>query len=65
MLGRAHPVGVFAACLLFGFAEAVSFRLQGMMLPHQIADTIPYLITLISLIIMQITRNRRKSVNTN
>lgn len=63
MLGRAHPVGVFAACLLFGFAEAVSFRLQGMMLPHQIADTIPYLITLIALFIMQITRNRRNPIN--
>jgi len=65
MLGRAHPVGVFAASLLFGFAEAVSFRLQGMMLPHQIADTIPYLITLIALFIMQITRSRRNSVITN
>jgi len=65
MLGRDHPVGVFSASLLFGFAEAVSFRLQGMMLPHQIADTIPYLITLIALFIMQITRSRRNSVITN
>jgi simple sugar transport system permease protein len=59
MLGRAHPVGVFAACLLFGFADALSFRLQGMMMPHQIADTIPYLVTLIALFIAQITRSRR------
>jgi len=65
MLGRAHPVGVFAASLLFGFAEAVSFRLQGMMLPHQIADTIPYLITLVALIFLQITRSRRNSVIAN
>jgi ABC-type uncharacterized transport system permease subunit len=65
MLGRAHPVGVFAAALLFGFAEALSFRLQGMMLPHQIADTIPYLITLIALFLGQITRNRRKPFKAN
>ena len=62
MLGRAHPVGVFAACLLFGFADAVSFRLQGMALPYQLADMVPYAVTLIALFIVQFARNRRFSI---
>ncbi len=59
MLGNAHPVGVFLASLLFGFADALSFRLQGMLLPFQIADTIPYVVTLIALFAAYIGRGRR------
>jgi ABC-type uncharacterized transport system permease subunit len=59
MLGNAHPLGVFAASLLFGFADALSFRLQGMLLPFQIADTIPYAVTLVALFIAQLARRRR------
>jgi simple sugar transport system permease protein len=59
MLGNAHPLGVFAASLLFGFADALSFRLQGMLLPFQIADTIPYAVTLVALFIAQMARSRR------
>lgn len=49
MLGRAHPVGVLGASLLFGFAEALGFRLQGNGLPVQITDALPYVVTLIAL----------------
>lgn len=51
MLGRAHPVGTFGACVLFGFAEAFGSRLQGSGLPAQITDAAPYVVTLIALII--------------
>lgn len=51
MLGRAHPIGTFGACVLFGFAEAFGFRLQGNGLPAQITDAAPYVVTLIALII--------------
>lgn len=51
LLGRAHPFGVLAACLLFGFAEAFGFRLQGQGLPVQITDALPFLVTLAALVI--------------
>ncbi|HEY7565795.1 MAG TPA: ABC transporter permease [Acidimicrobiia bacterium] len=49
MLGRAHPLGVFAASSLFGIAEGLGFRLQGNGLPVQITDALPYVATLIAL----------------
>ena len=50
MLARAHPVGVLAAALLFGFAEAIGFRLQGQGLPSQITEAAPYVVTLVALL---------------
>jgi general nucleoside transport system permease protein len=49
MLGRATPVGVLLAALLFGLAEALGFRLQGLGLPQQATDAAPYVVTLIAL----------------
>ena len=51
MLGRAHPFGVLAACLLFGFTEAFGFRLQGQGYPVQITDALPFVVTLVALVI--------------
>ena len=58
MLARAHPVGVLGAALLFGFADAIGFRLQAFGLPQQLTDAGPYVITLIALILMS-TRFRK------
>ena len=58
MLGRAHPVGVFIASLLFGFSDALGFRLQGSSLPYQFAQIIPYVVTLIAVFINQ-SRNKK------
>ena len=52
MLARAHPVGVLAAALLFGFADAIGFRLQSFGLPQQLTDAGPYVVTLLVLILM-------------
>lgn len=49
MLGRAHPIGVFAASLLFGLADAIGLRMQGLGLPNQLTDASPYVVTLIAL----------------
>ena len=49
MLGRALPVGVLLAGLLFGVVEAVGFRLQGEGMPQQAADAAPYVMTLVAL----------------
>jgi general nucleoside transport system permease protein len=51
MLGRAHPVGVLGASLLFAFAEALGFRFQGNGLPVQITDALPFVVTLMALVI--------------
>lgn len=59
LLGRAHPVGVLGACLLFGVAEGIGFRLQGQGLPSQITDALPFVVTLIAL---AIARKRFKRV---
>ncbi len=51
MLGRAHPFGVFGASLLFAFAEGLGFRLQGNGLPVQITDALPFVVTLVALVV--------------
>lgn len=52
MLARAHPVGVLGAAFLFGFADALGFRLQAFGLPQQLTDAGPYVITLLVLILV-------------
>jgi simple sugar transport system permease protein len=59
MLARAHPIGTFGACVLFGLTEAVGFRMQGNGMPAQITDAAPYVVTLVALILArrQFSRN--------
>lgn len=52
MLARAHPLGVLGAALLFGFTDAYGFRMQGLGWPQQLTDALPYVVTLIALIVM-------------
>jgi ABC-type uncharacterized transport system permease subunit len=59
MLGRGHPLGVFAASLLFGFTDSLGFRLQGLRLPSQFTETLPYLMTLLSLFLVATYRRRQ------
>ncbi len=55
IFGKWHPVGALWACLLFGFLDAVSIRLQGTRLPGvgevpvQMIQALPYLLTVILL----------------
>ncbi len=51
LLGRAHPYGVLAAALLFGTAEGLGFRLQGNGLAVQITDALPWVVTLVALVL--------------
>lgn len=64
MLARAHPVGVLGACLLFGFAEALGFRLQGNGMPAQITEAAPYVVTLLALIVFRRRFSRSLSTTT-
>ncbi|MEO5733416.1 MAG: ABC transporter permease [Rubrivivax sp.] len=55
IFGKWHPVGALWACLLFGFLDAVSIRLQGVVLPVigavpvQAIQALPYVLTVVLL----------------
>jgi general nucleoside transport system permease protein len=55
IFGKWHPVGALLACLLFGFLDAASIRLQGAELPWvgavpvQAIQALPYLLTVVLL----------------
>jgi simple sugar transport system permease protein len=50
IFGKWHPVGAFAACLLFGIAEAISDQMQGVVaIPVQMIQIIPYVLTMVVL----------------
>ncbi len=59
LLGRAHPAGVAAACLVFGFTDSLGFRLQGREIPSQFTAMLPYLVTLVGLAIFASRRRAR------
>ena len=53
IMGRWKPLGVLAACMLFGLAEAVQFRLQVMPnnpIPGELMLILPYVLTLVVII---------------
>ena len=58
IFGKWHPVGALWACLLFGFLDAVSIRMQGLQMPAawgggavpvQAIQALPYVLTVILL----------------
>lgn len=61
MLGQANPISVFIACIVFGFSDAISGRLQTIGVPIELAQSLPYLVTLLSLMIIHF---RKKQHNT-
>jgi simple sugar transport system permease protein len=58
MLSRDNPLYAAGACVLFGFADAFSIRLQSGGLPNQLTDMAPYLVTLVALVISHRRRRR-------
>lgn len=51
ILGNYKPVGILFGSLLFGFAEAIQINLQGYGIPPQLIQMIPYLITLVVMVV--------------
>jgi simple sugar transport system permease protein len=49
IFGKWRPYGAAAACLLFGVAEALQIRLQGIGIPTQFVQMIPYVLTMVAL----------------
>ncbi len=51
ILGNYSPLGILFSSLIFGLAEAVQINLQGYGVPSQFIQMIPYLITLLVLVV--------------
>lgn len=55
IFGKWHPIGALGACVLFGFLDAVSIRLQGIAFPGfgavpvQAIQALPYVLTVVLL----------------
>ncbi|QGQ95607.1 ABC transporter permease [Paenibacillus psychroresistens] len=53
MLGQANPLGVMASSLLFGLMDAFSIRLQGFSLPTHFTQMLPYVVTLLAMLVFR------------
>lgn len=61
LLTRGRPWPLFFIALLFGAVDSLSFRVQGVGLPQQFTDMMPYLATLIVLTALSWWRLRRRA----
>jgi ABC-type uncharacterized transport system permease subunit len=59
MLGQSFPLWVMAASFFFGLMYAVGIRLQGVGLPTQFTDMIPYVVTIIAMFFFANRKLRR------
>lgn len=63
--GAATPVGTGLASLFFGFADALSVRLQTRGFPSQFVLMIPYLATVLALVLVAARASRRRRRDTS
>ncbi len=49
IFGKWHPIGAFGAAMLFGYAEAISVRVDFAFIPSELISAIPYVVTLVVL----------------
>jgi len=64
LLGQSHPVGVFLASILFGFVSSLSFRIQGLGWAQEFTEMLPYIITIVSLVLVYVYRDRKHKAPT-
>jgi ABC-type uncharacterized transport system permease subunit len=62
LFANGNPITTFFVSLLFGFAESFAIRLQGIGIPGYFALMIPYIVTILALIIWSAQELRRKSL---
>jgi len=58
-LGAKNPWGTFVAALAFGAADALSIQLGNLRIPTQLVQMIPYIATLIALVVYAIVQKQR------
>ena len=63
VFGAEHPILVFIASLVFGFADAIGFRfqLEGFGLPPSIIRIFPYLLAIVALTFSTAIRTKRRA----
>jgi simple sugar transport system permease protein len=49
IFGRWNPIGAAGAALLFGFAQAITFRVSEQTIPVEFIQMFPYVLTIIVL----------------
>lgn len=61
LLGGGNPVGTGVASLVFGFFDALAIRIGNLQVPSQVTQMIPYLATVMALVIyaLQIRQSQR------
>ncbi|MDD4540762.1 MAG: ABC transporter permease [Eubacteriales bacterium] len=62
--GKFTPIGTLASVVLFGTGDALQYRLQaaGNIIPHQFAQMVPYLMTVIALVVFAKNPNSPSSL---
>lgn len=58
-LGGKNPVGTMIAALVFGAADALSIQLGNLAIPTQIVQMLPYVATLIALVVYAVVQRQR------
>jgi ABC-type uncharacterized transport system permease subunit len=59
LFGGGNPAIIFGVSVLFGFAESLSIRFQGLGVPGYFALMIPYIVTILSLVFWSIQKQRK------
>jgi ABC-type uncharacterized transport system permease subunit len=59
ILGQGLPFGVLGAAVLFGLAEGLTMRLQGLRIPSQFVLMLPYVVTIVAMVLL---RDKAKKV---
>lgn len=56
-----EPLGSMFATLLFGFAQAFGIKLSSVGVDSNLASPIPYVITIVGLVVFAITKRRKEA----
>ncbi|MCL4424738.1 MAG: ABC transporter permease [Firmicutes bacterium] len=59
IFGQNTPIGTFAGSLIFGFADALTLRLQTINLPPHLLQMVPYVLTLLVLLAVALKSRTR------
>ncbi|MNN40971.1 beta-methylgalactoside transporter inner membrane component [compost metagenome] len=59
-MGRSTTVGTALTSFLFGFAEAMSNALQLLKIPAELVSTVPYVVTVLGLMVYSINESRKR-----
>lgn len=60
-MGNSTPLGATLSSLLFAIAEALSYSLQVTTIPPELVQMLPYLVTIIGLIVYSVKRKSKDS----